>query len=154
MKFRRVGDSETMQNQNPIPATVIKVNHEFAGKTFLFPSTVMAKATSPFLLSHVDDEDIIRAAKRVSDSKEALTREEIAVRKDKLDTKRSTDAEVELAPVAEDVVIKELTRRVFGQRGCYPGQEERDHPGAIRPSDVHGERRYRPLDRKGEAVRC
>ena len=114
VKFRRVGDAESMQNQNPIPATVIKVNHEFAGKTFLFPSTVMAKATSPFLLSHIDDEDIIRAAKRVSDSKEALTREEIVVRKSKLDTKRSADAEVESAPVAEDVVIKELTRRVFG----------------------------------------
>ncbi|CAI36683.1 DNA restriction-modification system, restriction enzyme [Corynebacterium jeikeium] len=114
VKFRRVGDDESMQNQNPIPATVIKVNHEFAGKTFLFPSTVMAKATSPFLLSHIDDEDIIRAAKRVSDSKEALTREEIVVRRDKLDTKRSADAEVESAPVAEDVVIKELTRRVFG----------------------------------------
>ncbi len=39
VKFRRVGDNETMQNQNPIPATVITVNHEFAGKTFLFPST-------------------------------------------------------------------------------------------------------------------
>ncbi|QYH19823.1 DEAD/DEAH box helicase family protein [Corynebacterium aquatimens] len=114
VKFRRVGDDETIQNQNPIPATVITVNHKFAGKTFLFPSTVMAKATSPFLLSHIDDEDIIRAAKRVSDSKEALIREEIVVRKDKLDTRRSTDAEVESAPVVEDVVIKELTRRVFG----------------------------------------
>lgn len=114
VSFRRVGDNETMQNTNFIPATEIKVNEQFAGKTFLFPSTVMAKSTTPFLLSHIDDEDIVRAARRVSDSKEALTREEIVVRKAKLDTKRTTDAEVESAPVAEGAVIKELTRRVFG----------------------------------------
>ena len=114
VSFRRVGDNETMQNTNFIPATEIKVNEQFAGKTFLFPSTVMAKSTTPFLLTHIDEEDIIRAARRVADSKEALTREEIVVRKSKLDTKRTTDAEVESAPVAEDDVIGELTRRVFG----------------------------------------
>ena len=103
-----------MQRADYIPATEIKVNEQFAGKTFLFPSTVMAKSTTPFLLSHIDDEDIIRAARRVADSKEALTREEIVVRKSKLDTKRTRDAEVESAPVAEDTVIAELTRRVFG----------------------------------------
>ena len=114
VSFRRVGDNETMQRADYIPATEIKVNEQFAGKTFLFPSTVMAKSTTPFLLSHIDDEDIIRAARRVADSKEALTREEIVVRKSKLDTKRTRDAEVESAPVAEDDVIGELTRRVFG----------------------------------------
>lgn len=114
VSFRRVGDNETMQRADYIPATEIKVNEQFAGKTFLFPSTVMAKSTTPFLLSHIDDEDIIRAARRVADSKEALTREEIVVRKSKLDTKRTRDAEVESAPVAEDTVIAELTRRVFG----------------------------------------
>ena len=114
VSFRRVGDNETMQRAGYIPSTEIWVNEEFAGKTFLFPSTVMAKSTTPFLLSHIDDEDIIRAARRVSDSKEALTREEIVVRKSKLDTKRTTDAEVEAAPVADDTVISELTRRVFG----------------------------------------
>ena len=114
VSFRRVGDNETMQRADYIPATEFRVNEQFAGKTFLFPSTVMAKSTTPFLLSHIDDEDIIRAARRVADSKEALTREEIVVRKSKLDTKRSTDAEVESAPVAEDTVIGELTRRVFG----------------------------------------
>ena len=114
VSFRRVGDNETMQRDDYIPATEIRVNEQFAGKTFLFPSTVMAKSTTPFLLSHIDDEDIIRAARRVADSKEALTREEIVVRKSKLDTKRTTDAEVESAPVAEDTVIAELTRRVFG----------------------------------------
>lgn len=114
VSFRRVGDNETMQRADYIPATEIRVNEHFAGKTFLFPSTVMAKSTTPFLLSHIDDEDIIRAARRVADSKEALTREEIVVRKSKLDTKRTRDAEVESAPVAEDDVIGELTRRVFG----------------------------------------
>lgn len=114
VSFRRVGDNETMQRADYIPATEIRVNEQFAGKTFLFPSTVMAKSTTPFLLSHIDDEDIIRAARRVADSKEALTREEIVVRKSKLDTKRTTDAEVESAPVAEDTVVGELTRRVFG----------------------------------------
>lgn len=114
VSFRRVGDNETMQRADYIPATEIKVNEQFAGKTFLFPSTVMAKSTTPFLLTHIDDEDIIRAARRVADSKEALTREEIVVRKSKLDTKRTRDAEVESAPVAEDTVIAELTRRVFG----------------------------------------
>lgn len=114
VSFRRVGDNETMQRADYIPATEIKVNEQFAGTTFLFPSTVMAKSTTPFLLSHIDDEDIIRAARRVADSKEALTREEIVVRKSKLDTKRTTDAEVESAPVAEDAVVGELTRRVFG----------------------------------------
>lgn len=114
VSFRRVGDNETMQRADYIPATEIKVNEHFAGKTFLFPSTVMAKSTTPFLLTHIDEEDIIRAARRVADSKEALTREEIVVRKSKLDTKRTRDAEVESAPVAEDAVIGELTRRVFG----------------------------------------
>lgn len=114
VSFRRVGDNETMQRADYIPATEIRVNEQFAGKTFLFPSTVMAKSTTPFLLTHIDEEDIIRAARRVADSKEALTREEIVVRKSKLDTKRTTDAEVESAPVAEDAVIGELTRRVFG----------------------------------------
>lgn len=114
VSFRRVGDNETMQRSDYIPATEIKVNEHFAGKTFLFPSTVMAKSTTPFLLTHIDEEDIIRAARRVADSKEALTREEIVVRKSKLDTKRTTDAEVESAPVAEDAVVGELTRRVFG----------------------------------------
>lgn len=114
VSFRRVGDNETIQGADYIPATEIRVNEQFAGRTFLFPSTVMAKSTTPFLLTHIDDEDIIRAARRVADSKEALTREEIVVRKSKLDTKRTTDAEVESAPVAEDAVIGELTRRVFG----------------------------------------
>lgn len=114
VSFRRVGDNETMQRADYIPATEIRVNEQFAGKTFLFPSTVMAKSTTPFLLSHIDDEDIIRAARRVADSKEGLTREEIVVRKSKLDTKRTTDAEVESAPVTEDAVINELTQRVFG----------------------------------------
>lgn len=114
VSFRRVGDNETMQRADYIPATEIKVNEQFAGKTFLFPSTVMAKSTTPFLLSHIDDEDIIRAARRVADSKEELTREEIVVRKSKLGTKRTTDAEVESAPMAEGDVISELTRRVFG----------------------------------------
>ncbi|WP_339017339.1 DEAD/DEAH box helicase family protein [Corynebacterium hesseae] len=114
VSFRRVGDNETMQRADYIPATEIRVNEQFAGKTFLFPSTVMAKSTTPFLLTHIDEEDIIRAARRVADSKEALTREEIVVRKSKLDTKRTTDVEVESAPVAENTVIGELTRRVFG----------------------------------------
>lgn len=114
VSFRRVGDNQTMQRTDHIPATEIRVNERFAGKTFLFPSTVMTKSTTPFFLTHIDEEDIIRAARRVADSKEALTREEIVVRKSKLDTKRTTDAEVESAPVAKDVVIKELTRRVFG----------------------------------------
>lgn len=114
VSFRRVGDNETMQRDDYIPATEIRVNEQFAGKTFLFPSTVMAKSTTPFLLTHIDEEDIFRAARRVADSKEALTREEIVVRKSKLDTKRTTDAEVESAPVAEDAVINELTQRVFG----------------------------------------
>lgn len=114
VSFRRVGDNETMQRDDYIPATEIKVNEQFAGKSFLFPSTVMAKSTTPFLLTHIDEEDIIRAARRVADSKEALTREEIVVRRSKLDTKRTTDAEVESAPVAEDAVVGELTRRVFG----------------------------------------
>ncbi|MDK8846877.1 DEAD/DEAH box helicase family protein [Corynebacterium sp. MSK297] len=114
VSFRRVGDNEIMQRVDYIPATEIRVNEQFAGKTFLFPSTVMAKSTTPFLLTHIDEEDIVRAARRVADSKEALTREEIVVRKTKLDTKRTTDAEVESAPVAEDAVIGELTRRVFG----------------------------------------
>lgn len=114
VSFRRVGDNETMQRADYIPATEIRVNEQFAGKTFLFPSTVMAKSTTPFLLSHIDDEDIIRAARRVADSKEALTREEIVVRKSKLDTNRTRDAEVESAPVAEDAVTNELTQRVFG----------------------------------------
>lgn len=114
VSFRRVGDNETMQRADYIPATEIRVNEQFAGKTFLFPSTAMAKSTTPFLLTHIDDEDIIRAARRVADSKEALTREEIVVRKSKLDTKRTTDAEVESAPVAEEAVVGELTRRVFG----------------------------------------
>lgn len=114
VSFRRVGDNETIQRTDYIPATEIKVNEQFAGKTFLFPSTVMAKSTTPFLLSHIDDEDIIRAARRVADSKEALTREEIVIRKSKLDTKRTTDAEVESAPVTDETVKGELTRRVFG----------------------------------------
>lgn len=114
VSFRRVGDNETMERSDYIPATEIKVNEHFAGKTFLFPSTVMAKSTTPFLLTHIDEEDIFRAARRVADSKEALTREEIVVRKSQLDTKRTTDAEVESAPVAEETVIGELTRRVFG----------------------------------------
>ncbi|OIR42719.1 DEAD/DEAH box helicase [Corynebacterium sp. NML130628] len=114
VSFRRFSDDESMEHAAYIPTTEIRVNAEFAGKTFLFPSTVMAKATTPFYLTHIDDEDIIRVARRVSDSKEALTREEIVVRKSRLDTKRTPDAEVESAPVAEDIVVKELTRRVFG----------------------------------------
>ena len=114
VSFRKFGDDEDMHNTSYIPANEIRVNDQFAGHTFLFPTTVMAKATTPFYLSHIDDEDIIRAARRVSDSKEALTREEIIVRKSKLATKRTIDAEVESAPVAETKVISEITRRVFG----------------------------------------
>lgn len=36
------------------------------------------------------------------------------VRKSKLNTNRTTDAEDESAPVAEGIVVKELNRRVFG----------------------------------------
>jgi len=111
-------DDEEIAVEEPLFPVVVKINPKYAGTKFLFPSSAMTETITPFHLKQVRDEEIERAAKRVTDSGEVLHRRKIVVSEDdhEITTQRVEDATVASTPVNEDEVVKQLTRRVIGLR--------------------------------------
>lgn len=108
-------DEEIEIVDTPTPV-VVEINPAYAGTTFLFPSSSMEKATEPYQLSKLRNEDVKEAAKRVTDSGEVLHRKKLVVSKDDnaIKAERIEDAKVASEEVDKDSVVKELTRRVVG----------------------------------------
>src|SRR5699024_2771111 len=79
----------------------------------------------PFHLKQVRDEEIQKAARRVTDSGEILHRKKIVLSEEdeQLTTQRIEDATVASAAIDEDEVVKELTRRIIGLRQITQHQE-------------------------------
>lgn len=111
-------DDEKITVEEPLFPVVVEINPKYAGTTFLFPSSSMTETISPFHLKQVRDEEIEKAAKRVTDSGEVLHRKKIVISEDdrEITTQRVEDATVASALVDKDDVVKDLTRRVIGLR--------------------------------------
>lgn len=109
-------DEEEIQEEKAVIPITVEINPYHAGMTFLFPSSAMAETITPFHLKQVRDEDIEKAAKRVTDSGEVLHRKKIVPsgKKKEIRTQRVEDATVASTLIDKSEVIKQLTRRVVG----------------------------------------
>lgn len=109
-------DEEEIQVEDVIIPVTVEINPSHAGMTFLFPSSAMVETITPFHLKQVRDEDIEKAAKRVTDSGEVLHRKKIVVsgKNQEISTQRVEDATVASALIDKREVTKQLTRRVVG----------------------------------------
>jgi len=118
-------DDEEITVEEPLFPVVVEINPAYAGTKFLFPSSSMTETITPFHLKQVRDEEIEKAAKRVTDSGEVLHRKKIVVSEDdqEITTQRVEDATVASALVDKDEVVKELTRRVIGLRQITQNKE-------------------------------
>lgn len=120
-----IKDDEEITIEEPIFPVTIEINPEHAGVTFLFPSSTMSETITPFHLKQVRDEEIERAAKRITDSGEVLHRRKIVVSENdqEITTQRVEDATVASALVDKDEVINQLTRRTVGLRQITQNNE-------------------------------
>jgi type III restriction enzyme len=118
VQAHELADNEDIEVEEPIAPVVVEINPKYAGTTFSFPSSTMVETIRPFHLKQVRDDEIEKAARRVTDSGEVLHRKKIVVSEDdeQLTTQRIEDATVASALVVEDEVVKELTRRIIGLR--------------------------------------
>lgn len=115
---RALDDEELIEEEKPPPPVVVEINPNYAGETFLFPSSSMTETITPLHLKQVRDDEVIDAAKRVTDAGETLYRKKIVASEDaqSLSAERTDDATVASAAVNEDDVVRELTRRIIGLR--------------------------------------
>lgn len=113
---RGLNDDDEIEDVSPAPPVVVKINPDFAGTTFLFPSTTMQRADTVFELKKLRDTDVKAAAKRVTDTGEVLHRKKLVVddADAKIKTERVDDAQVASQRVEKSAVATELTRRVLG----------------------------------------
>lgn len=118
VQIRGLDDDEVIETVEPATPMVVQINPEYAGTTFLFPSSTMAQTVAPFHLKQVRDEDVKAAAKRVTDSGEVLHRKKLVVSEadNAIKAERVEDALVASGLVDTANVVKELTRRVIGLR--------------------------------------
>lgn len=115
---RGLDDDEVIEEEKLLPPVVVKINPDYAGKTFLFPSSSMTETITPLHLKQVRDDEVVEAAKRVTDAGETLHRKKIVASEDarSLSAERTDNATVASAAVKEEDVVKELTRRIIGLR--------------------------------------
>ena len=109
-------DDEPIKEVVPPKPVTIGINPQFAGTTFLFPSTSMVKTTDPYDLSELDSEQVKDAAKRVTDTGDVLQRKKLIADEQKRSIKvqRTDDANVASSPVELEKVKVELSRRLLG----------------------------------------
>lgn len=112
----QLDDEEEIAPVEPVFPVTVEINPQYAGITFTFPSSMMTETITPFHLKQVRDDEIERAARRVTDTGEVLHRKKIVVSADEqeITTQRVEDATVASALVDTDEVAKQLTRRVLG----------------------------------------
>lgn len=122
VKAIELDDGEEIESVPELEPVRIGINPEFAGTTFLFPSSTMSTTIAPLRLSQLHDTDIRTAASRVSDTGEVLQRQKLIVSDQEITTERVEDARVASTLVSEEQVAKELTRRVLGLRQVTKSQ--------------------------------
>lgn len=108
-------DDEEIEVATPDTPIVVKINPDYAGTTFLFPSSTMQRSDSVFELKKIRNDDVKAAAKRVTDTGEVLHRKKLVVSEaDKeIKTERVEDALVASDQVDKKKVAKELTSSVI-----------------------------------------
>lgn len=118
-------DDEPIPEPEPVFPVKVEINPQFAGTTFLFPSSTMSETVAPFLLKQVRNDEIEKAAKRITDSGEVLQRKKIIASEDDqvLKTQRVEDATVASASIDKQEVVRELTRRIIGLRQITQNKE-------------------------------
>lgn len=125
VQAHELADDEDIEVEEPLVPVTVEINPKYAGTTFCFPSSTMVETIRPFHLKQVRDDEIEKAARRVTDSGEVLHRKKIVVSEDdeQLTTQRIEDATVASAVIDEGAVVKELTRRIIGLRQITQHQE-------------------------------
>jgi len=106
----KIGDDSTRE---PV---VVRINEQFEGETFTFPSTTMVRETSEFRLSRVDDDSIKDAARKIRDQGSVLTREAIVFRGERLSTREEEDVRVASLSLDSDQAKKDLIASIMGLR--------------------------------------
>ena len=106
------GDTDVFQQ------VTVSINPQFAGTTFLFPTTTMEKTIAPFELADISTEAIVAAAKRTKNTAEYLERTRIEAGSGKAGegaiTAQATDrVAVDSLRQSETEVRTELIRRVL-----------------------------------------
>src|SRR5690625_2170324 len=124
VQAHELADDEAIEVEEQALPVTVEINPKYAGTTFYFPSSTMVETIRPFHLKQVRDDEIEKAARRVTDSGEVLHRKKIVVSDDEhLATQRIEDATVASALIDEHEVVKELTRRIIGLRQITQHQE-------------------------------
>ncbi len=108
-------DAMVGADETPEPV-VVRINEQFEGQTFTFPSTTMVRETSGFRLSRVDDDAIKDAARKVRDQGSVLTREAIVFRGERLTTKEEEDVRVSSLGLDSTQAKKDLIASTMGLR--------------------------------------
>ena len=108
-------DAKVGAEETPEPV-VVRINEQFEGETFAFPSTSMERETSEFRLSRVDDSAIKDAARKVSDQGSVLTREAIVFKGERLTTREEEDVRVSSLSLDNAQAKKDLIQSVMGLR--------------------------------------
>ncbi|WP_162786852.1 DEAD/DEAH box helicase [Janibacter anophelis] len=106
----RVGADETPE---PI---VIRMNDQFEGESFTFPSTAMVRETSEFRLSRVEDDAIKNAARKIKDQGGVLAREVITFKGEQIVTREEEDVRVSSISIDSDQAKKDLIQSVMRLR--------------------------------------
>lgn len=111
-------DEDIAGNADMFQQVTVSINPQFAGTTFLFPSTTMEKTIAPFELSDISTDAIAAAAKRTKNTAEYLERTRIAADTGKSGkgaiTAQTTDrVAVDSLRQSESEVRTELIRRVL-----------------------------------------
>lgn len=111
-------DEDIAGDDGVFQQVTVSINPQFAGTTFLFPSTTMEKTIAPFELADISTDAIISVAKRTKNTAEYLERTRIAAGTGKSGkgaiTAQSTDrVAVESLRQSESEVGTELIRRVL-----------------------------------------
>lgn len=119
-------DEEITAGADTYEPVIIKVNEDFQGATFLFPSSVMIETQRPFSLVDIPNAAVIDAAKSISDRDEYLQRAKIVA--DNGETLKGEGQERTAVPSfrqSAESVKKELIKRVMGTR-LFQADKEND----------------------------
>lgn len=136
-------DLEKREEELPIPSRVeVRVNEEFEGTTFLFPSSRMTMGQEPFRLSRISHQDIRHAVERVSEGHGVIQREGLNVTRGKLNTEALEDVEVEALSMSEADARARLEEALLNMREFEADEEntqqveDRIVPGLMRAAGI------------------
>lgn len=108
-------DAQVGADETPEPIRV-RMNEQFEGETFTFPSTTMIRETSEFRLSRVEDDAIKNAARKIKDQGGVLAREVITFQGEQIVTREEEDVRVSSISIDSDQAKKDLIQSVMRLR--------------------------------------